>query len=429
MRQDMAQVVSGQSVLIRSGNIEAIGPSGSIQAPSGFRVVDGQGQYLMPGLIDAHIHLSDEVELAAYLAHGGTGVRNMSGYPFHLTIPERYQDNELFGPDFITTGPILNSHGPNENLIQQIVTTAEEAREAVRQQYRQGYRALKIYSNLTREAYTAILEEAANLGLPITGHSPEGVREVGIPWEKPFEIPWEGAVGKGFTTLEHLETIVWHGLRDDLDEQKMAQLADELVASGDVVTPTLIAHRRLVLIAQTKGEYLNRPGSETINPFVRLIESGSENYWKGADVSDYEAPHAAYFITAAGILHRAGVPLLVGTDAGSFGIIPGASMTREHELFIEAGIPAYNALKSATILPAKILGFEKAGMISPGFKANLVLLQGNPLDNISVVEHSQGVMIGGRWLDEKQIQALQKAARDTSMLRSAGRAVQMLLAK
>src|SRR5690606_3817657 len=145
------------------------------------RVVDGDGRILIPGLIDAHIHLNDEAELAGYLAHGVTGVRNMSGYPFHLRLSERIASGKLLGPDFITTGPILNSPGPNENVLQQTVTSGDEARAAVRAQHDAGYRALKIYSNLTTEAFEAIIEEANRLDMSVAGHSPEGVRTRGVP--------------------------------------------------------------------------------------------------------------------------------------------------------------------------------------------------------------------------------------------------------
>ncbi|MDY7092151.1 MAG: amidohydrolase family protein [Acidobacteriota bacterium] len=419
------EVEEGRSVLVQGDRIAEVGAAGAVEAPEGVRRIDGAGRTLIPGLIDAHIHLSDEAELAAYLAHGVTGVRNMSGYPFHLRLPQRMEAGELLGPDFITTGPILNSHGPNENVLQQIVTTADEARAAVRAQHEAGYRTVKVYSNLTGEAFEAILAEAEALGMSVTGHSPEGVRTAGVPWEKPFDVPWTASVGRDFTTLEHVETVVWHSLRDDLDEEKMRAVADRLRASGDVVTPTLIAHRRLVLIAQSQGAYLERPGSETINPLVRLFEQGAEEYWSSAEVSEYEAPHAEFFLKATGLLHEAGVPLIAGTDAGGFGIIPGASLARELELLVAAGLSPHDALATATRVSAQALGFERTGQIAPGYRANLVLLEEDPLQRIGAVESPAAVMIRGEWLDEARLESLRQAARDTSLVRSAWRALEM----
>jgi len=388
------------------------------------RTIDAGGHILIPGLIDAHIHLSDEAELAGYLAHGVTGLRNVSGYPFHLPLARRIEEGLILGPDFITTGQILNSPGPNENPLQQTVTTATEARAAVRDQYDAGFRRLKLYSNLTREAFDAILEEAEVLGMRVMGHTPEGERSAGIPREKPFEIPWEASLGRGFTTFEHVETLVWHSLRGELDEQQMREVAIKLAVSGEAVTTTLIAHRRLVRIAETKGAYLDRPGSDTINPLIRLAQRGDANYWSEADPAR-EGRRAEFHLTATRLLHEAGVPLIAGSDAGIFAIIPGRSMARELELLVEAGLSPHQALASATRTSAQILGFEKTGVIAPGYLANLVLLPEDPLARIGSVESPAAVMLGGYWMDEIKLEDLKQAARDTSLIRSVWRALQM----
>jgi len=419
-----------QAVLVMGDRITEIGAAGGINAPDGVLFIDGRGHTLMPGLIDAHIHLHDETELAAYLAHGVTGLRNLSGYPFHLRLIDRIANGQLISPDFITTGPILNSPGPNETILQTTVTTAEEARHAVRAQHNAGYRVIKVYSNLTREAFDAVIDEAANLGMTIIGHSPEGVRTKGIPREKPFEIPWEATLGLGFTTLEHVETLVWHSLRDDLGQEKMRSVAAALATSGEAVTPTLYAHKRLVLIAETEGEYLNRPGTDMINPLTTWFSKSAAQFWSQVDPSVYEGPRAEFYLIVTGLLHEAGVPLLTGTDAGLFGVIPGASIARELELLEASGLSRYEALNSATRLNAEILGFEKTGMILPGYRANLVLLPNDPLTDIGAVEFPSGVMIGGYWLDEPALEAMKNSARGSrisSFFRSLLRVIEMKL--
>lgn len=419
----------GRAVLVIGDRIAEVGPAGQLSVPKDAQVVDGTGHTLIPGLIDAHIHLNDEAELAAYLAHGVTGLRNMSGYPFHLRLSQRIAAGAVLGPDFITTGQMLNGRGPNETVLQRTVSTGQEARTAVRKQYDAGYRALKIYSNLNSETFDAILDEASRLGMSVAGHSPEGARTAGVPGEKPFELAWEASTGRGLTTLEHIETIVWHSLRDDLDEVKMRATAARLSASGDAVTPTLIAHKRLVLIAETNGAYLDRQGSETINPLTRYFERGSEEFWSGVDPSGYERPHADFFLTATGFLHEAGVPLIAGTDSGSFGIIPGASLADELELLVEAGLTPHAALASATRVSADILGFKRTGVIAPGYRANLVLLRADPLDQIDAVAFPSGVMIGGQWIDETELDELRAAAADTSFARSLWRVLEMKVAE
>jgi len=421
MRTDAPKAEENQAVLVIGDRIVAIGRAGELSAPKGVLIVDGRGQTLIPGLIDAHIHLNDETELAGYLAHGVTGVRNMSGYPFHLRLIKRIASGELLGPDIITTGPILNSRGPNETVLQQTVTTYDEARAAVRQQYQAGFRAVKIYSNLTREAFEGILVEAKQLNMNVSGHSPEGVRTSGIPLDMPFDIKWQAALGRGLTTLEHIETIVWHSLRDDLNEHKMRLVAAQLAASGEVVTPTLIAHKRLVRIAQSKGAYLNQSGSDTINPLVRFYARDAEQYWSHMDPSSYEQPHAEFFLIATRLLHEAGVPLIVGTDSGGFGLIPGAALAEELELLVAAGLTPYDALASATRISANAVGFDESGMIAPGFRANLVLLSTDPLQQIGTVEHPIGVMIGGHWLNEIELLQMRHAAKDNLLNRTFNR--------
>jgi len=417
----------GRAVLVLGDRIARVGAAGELTAPNGVRTIDARGQSMIPGLIDAHVHLSDEAELAGYLAHGVTGLRNVSGYPFHLPLSRRIREGLILGPDFLTTGPILNGRGPNENPLQQTVTTGADARAAVREQYDAGYRTVKMYSNLGRDAFDAILDEASVLDMGVIGHSPEGERSAGIPREKPFEIPWEDSLGRGFSTFEHVETLVWHSLRGELDEVRMREVAARLAASGEAVTTTLIAHKRLVMISETQGAYLDRPGSDTINPLIRIAQRGEAKHWSQIDALAFEEPRADFHLTATRLLHEAGVPLIAASDAGIFAIIPGASMARELELLVEAGLSPYAALASATRISAQTLGFERSGVIAPGYRANLVLLAEDPLTGIGAVEVPTAVMVGGYWMDKDKLEDLRQAAREVSLIRSVWRALQMKL--
>ncbi len=344
MAPDAPRTENHRAVLVVGDTIKAVGDAGTLTPPDGALIVDAAGKTLMPGLIDAHVHLWDEAELAAYLAHGVTGLRNMSGLPFHLPLAERIASGEILGPDFLTTGPILNSPGPNEQVIHKLVSSAPEARKAVQEQYDAGYRELKVYSNLTPVAYEAILEESRRLGMRVSGHTPEGIREPGMPFERPFSISIDESLGQGFVTFENVETVVWHGLRGGSDENQMRELAKRIAASGQTVTPTLIAQDNLVRVAASNGGYLDRRGVETINPLVAWIEQGNYEFWSAQDPHDYEGPRGEFYLTATQLLHEAGVPLIAGTDAGIFTNIPGSSMTRELELLVEAGLSPYEAL-------------------------------------------------------------------------------------
>jgi hypothetical protein len=275
MVPDEPELIMQQSVLVQDGIIQYIGSGEEIDLPNGTQIIDASGKYLMLGLIDAHAHLNDEVELAGYLANGVTGIRNMSGYPFHIPLRDKINNSKLLAPDFITTGPIINSPGANQNIIQQLVISEEDGRQAVQNQFDAGFHLIKVYSNLTLEAFKGISEQAKVLGMKISGHSPEGIRTKGTPQEKPFDIAWEDSLERGLVSFEHVETIVWHALRDNLDEVKMTEAANKLRRSGESVTPTLLAHKRLVFMAESKRYYLNRESADTINPLVTFFESGA----------------------------------------------------------------------------------------------------------------------------------------------------------
>lgn len=428
MAADEPQIQFDYSVEIEDGVISRIYPT-----PEATRiiaedrnVIDGQGQFLMPGLIDAHIHLSDETELAGYLAYGVTGIRNMGGYPFHLRLQGRIETSQLLAPDFMTTGPILNSDGPNAAINQQIVNTAHEAQAAVRQHYEAGFSTLKLYSNLTEEAFDAIMTEAHQLKMPVTGHSPEGKREAGMPFDKPFSVAWNKTLRAGFQTLEHTETLVWHAFEDNLEEQRIAEIAMQLIDHEQALVPTLIAHRRLVDIALTQGAYLDEPEYQMISPLVELVDGGSISFWQDMDPSHYEVPHSEFFAKVTGELHRQGVTLLVGTDAGGFGVAPGASIHKELALLYQTGIPAYDVLKAATAVNAARLGFGNTGQIKAGYRANMLLLNNNPLHDLSELETPAAVVVRGQMLDSDKLHSLRQGAMDTSLTRAIIRAIELL---
>lgn len=432
MAPDAPEAEEARAILIVNGSISEIGDAGSLAAPEGLSaddviLIDGEGRTLLPGLIDAHVHVWDEAELAGYLAHGVTGIRNLSGMPFHLPLIERIEAGRILGPDMITTGPILNSPGQNQQDNHQIVVTAEDARAAVNQQYEDGYRALKLYSNLHREPFEAILEEADRLGMSVSGHTPEGARGEGVPFEKPFDVSFEEVLGHHFKTIEHTESIVWHGLSDELDEEKMRALSQQIAASGVTVDPTLIAQDNLVRVAQSSGAYLNRPGTDTINPLFKMLDAGTYEFWSNPMRAEREAPRAQFYRAATMMMHEAGVPLVAGTDAGIFTNLPGSSLTRELELLVKAGLTPHEALETATVNGGALLGFEKTGQVAPGYRANLILVSGDPLSDVSLVENPDAVILRGVVLDADKLNDLREGATQTSTLRTARRAIAMFM--
>ncbi|RFB05913.1 amidohydrolase family protein [Parvularcula marina] len=426
--------IPDQSVLVVDGQIVEVGDVAAVRTAADrlgteVQLVKGDDRTLLPGLIDAHVHVWDEAELAGYLGYGVTSVRNMSGMPFHLPLSRRIEDGGLIGPDLLTTGPILNSPGANQQDNHVLVATDEEARAAVRKQADAGYEHLKVYSNLYPEPYAAILDEAEKLGLSVSGHTPEGHRTEGMPYEKPFEMSFEDILDDGFRTIEHTESIVWHGLRDQLDEAAMDALAEKIAAADVVVTPTLVAHANLIRVAESKGAYLNRPGTETINPVLKAFDAGTYEYWSQMDPAPREAPRAEFYKLATKKMADAGVPLIAGTDAGIFTNTPGETLHDEFDLLIDAGLTPRQVLESATVTSADALGLSWRGQVRKDYVANLILVDGDPLSDITLLRDLDGMMIHGVWFDRQGLAELREGATEVNRLRTARHLITMLMSQ
>ena len=410
--EDRPRVRDSASVLVRDGRIAAIGGEADMVADTvGARRVSGSGLSLLPGLTDMHVHIWDEAELGAYLAAGVTTVRNLSGMPMHLELAERIASGELAGPRLITTGPILNGPGPNAQPNHQIVRDGEEARAAVRAHHAAGYRRIKVYSNLSRAAYEAIRSEAARLDMRILGHTPEGVREPGIPHERPFAIAFDELLDDDFETIEHVESIVWHGLRDRHDDAAARALAQRIAAAGVAVDPTLVAFANLYRVAESEGGYLERAGTDMLNPFISALEAENYARWSAEDATR-AAAQLDFYRRMTAVLAEAGVMLVAGSDAGIFTNIPGVSLHDELDLFVESGLTPAAALRAATSNAALAMGLaSEFGRIEIGQRADLLLVDGDPLTDIAALRRPVAVIADGRLFDAADLDAMRAAAR------------------
>ncbi|VUD62919.1 Adenine deaminase [Thalassocella blandensis] len=413
-----APKVKPLSVLIEDGMIKRVARKIPVKALDDHVVIDGTGKYLLPGLVDVHVHIWDAPELMANLAYGITTIRNASGMPYHLRFAEQIENGELIGPRLLTTGPILNGNGPNAQPNHQIVNNAEEAVRAVQYQYDMGYRHLKVYSNLSRESYEAILKHAKKLGMTLMGHTPEGIRDEGIPLKKPFKIAFIELLEDSFVSIEHMESVVWHALYDDFDLAKTRKLAKQIAQSHTAVTPTLIAHHNLVMTSNTQGAYLKRDGVEYLNPFIAGFETEMFAYWSQQPKGTREN-FDKFYQRATKIFAEEGVVLLAGSDSGIFTNIPGQSLLDEFQLMSEAGLTPFEILQTATVNPAKVLGYaDQIGRIKKGYVADLILLEENPLLSIEHLQKIDGIFASGRWFDANDIKKLKQQAKHISYHRT-----------
>jgi imidazolonepropionase-like amidohydrolase len=407
----------GWSVAVADRRITAVGSADAVTGPAGAVVIDGGGRTLLPGLIDMHVHVFDEVDLAAYLAHGVTTVRNLGGMPFHIGLRDAVEAGRMLGPRLVTSGPIINQRGGrNSNLLQVLVDGPGEARAEVRRQFEDGFRLVKVYSNLSGESYQAILDEARRLGMQVAGHPVEGKPPAGSPRAKPQ--PFDDVLDDGLTTLEHMESIVWHALDDATDERAARALARRVAAAGQVVDPTLVVHDNLTRQVETRGAHAKREEMERFSPLVGLFEADKFDFWASYDGEDRSRLNA-FYVRSTGIFHEEGVELVAGTDAGVMLTLPGTAMARELTLLVRAGLTPREALACATVNAARALGMEhEIGRILPGYRADFILVDGDPLERVGTVEHPWGVMRDGAWLDADARRALHRAAFEVSLVRS-----------
>ncbi|WP_394729073.1 amidohydrolase family protein [Altererythrobacter sp. GH1-8] len=426
LEEEGARLVPGMSILIEGDTIVSILPAEKAHKGGSARVIEGSGRIVMPGLFDMHVHVWDQQSLGAYLATGVTTIRNASGMPFHLRLIHEIERGTVIGPRLITAGPILNSPGPNQQINHQMVITADEAQEAVRKQHESGYRRLKVYSNLTREAYEAVLQEARRLGMTVMGHTPEGVREPGMPYKRPFNIGFQEILDDGFITIEHVESIVWHGLRDEYNEAAGRKLAHKIAAAGVPVDPTLLAFYNLLRVAETRGEYLRRPGTELLNPLLVAQSQAEYERWANEEVERNRYAFE-FYKRMVKMLSEEGVLLVAGSDAGIFTNIPGISLIEELELLEEAGLDRVEVLRAATINSAIALGEQdQVGRVAKGYRADLLLLERDPTQSLVALRSVSAVVAGGRWLDRTALDDQLAAASQHNITRTQRNLVEAL---
>jgi len=391
------EVLQHQNVVIAGGRIRAIGPIASTPVPAGATVVDGRGRYLMPGLADMHVHLFGTGELPVFVGYGVLTVRDLNGSPQVLGWRRAVESDSLTGPRLIVSGPMIAGGDiPWSNKV--TPATAVEAEAVVVAQHAAGYDQIKIYDGLSREVFDAALATAKRFGMLSSGHIPQAVG-------------FDGVLASGMTGLEHLDKTVASVVGHDLDTLQIPGIADRIKRSGMWVTPTLESMIQLALIATGRYDSLiNRPEAlaapAAIRDFwtsVSIRLKGNRPVQPGVRYNRW----TEYQLRLAGALARAGVPLLAGTDLPNAVLVPGHSLQRELEAMVEAGLTRYQALEAATSAPARFMReAEDWGTVAAGQRANLLLLDANPLLGFETLGRPAGVVLRGRWLDSVAVTRL-----------------------
>ena len=425
---DAERMLPDQTVLVEDGRIAALGATGAVALPPGAEVVDGVGLFLLPGLFDTHVHFDrteGEALLELHLAHGVTTVQSMHGSPWHLELRERVRRGELTGPRIVTTGPTTATER---------VDSPEKAAEVVRAQHGAGYDAVKMYGDgsggMTEETYRRVIDEAHRLGMRVTGHAPRN---------HPFSL----VLGHGQDSIDHLEEVIYTyqpildvigplidvqfgraepetveaALADPDDLHRRLRpayerLARDARAAGLAITPTLVAFR--TIWQQTTPAYptlLELPQMQWMHPLTRAEWGPGLNRYRSGGWADRLELMDKILGTGFAVqmemvphLAAAGVPILAGTDAPLTFVFPGWALHRELELLVEAGLTPYQALAAATSTAAAELGLAAdSGTVAPGKRADLLLVEANPLEAIANTRRIAGVVAAGRWLPRAEL--------------------------
>jgi imidazolonepropionase-like amidohydrolase len=394
---DRERVLANQTVLVRDGRIQQVGPAASVTVPANALRVDAQGKYLIPGLAEMHGHLpaqpgfNAEATLFLYLSNGITFVRGMQGNPNQLEMRRAIQRGELLGPTLWLAGPQLSGNS---------VPTPADAARVVAQQKQAGFDLLKIQEGLSSEAYDAVVAAARQHDLTFGGHVPN---DVGV----------RRAMAAGQSTVDHLDNFV-EDLVLEPDgaipagpelERRIAAAAGEAKRAGVAVVPTMPLWE-ILLTGGDSARLAQRPElrympRQTLGNWFNFARNASQN------------PAAATNRQVIAIRNRllkafsdSGVPILLGTDAPQIFSVPGFSIQREMQTMAAAGLTPYQILESGTRAIAEHLGTpNEFGTIQQGRRADLILLDANPLADIGNVARRSGVMVRGLWLPESEIQA------------------------
>lgn len=424
-----APIRSDMTVVIDGNRISELGPSTKLRVPQDAQVVDAAGKFLIPGLWDMHVHWFryDKSFLQLFPINGVTGVRIMWGGPVHFAWRKEVEEGTLLGPRMAISGNILD--GPKPIWPGSMaISNEDDAREAVRGTKQQGYDFVKVYSLLPRKAYFAIADEAKKQGIPFAGHVPHFVSAT-------------EASDAGQKSIEHLSGLLAASSSRDEELRNRLQNAysnlrpGQIFPAPSIVRPisrfmleTFSVEKANAVSARLKqndtwqcptftvlrsGAFMNDPDFRR-DPRLKYMPAQLRSSWNPANdfrfrtrtTEDFQLARLIYrkHIEFAGLMHRAGVKFIAGTDVLNPFCFPGFSLHDELAILVEAGLSPMDALQTATLNPARFLGKEKDfGTIAQGKIADLVLLDANPLEDIRNTTKINSVVVNGRLLDRNAL--------------------------
>ena len=415
---EIGSAVPGQTVIVVDDRIDNIGAQGNVDIPKGAKIINGHGLYLMPGLIDAHVHYFDAPVFGRLMIANGVLLVRDTGMPNEYILPLRDELNsgETLGPELIITGAILDGDPPIIPTISVGIKTPEQERAEVRKQAAAGVDMIKTYSRLDKDIFLAIVDEAKKQNLKVVAHLPESIyiedaAAAGLGSSEHFN-GFEKVIAKllgepvNLTFTGQASDAGYFQCLDEVNPQELQSVYQRIRASGMTLCPTVVTFKTLTNMEPFwNGNY---PRSEYISP-------GVTDLWKSMWTQQQNLPDFIWqnWMRMVVDLNKAGVPLMIGTDLMLPGIIPGYSAHEEMMIWQEAGIPPADILRSATFVPAQFMDLEdRLGSISVGKTASMVLVRANPLEDISNAQQIESVFLRGQYLSREDLDRLLNEAKD-----------------
>ncbi|MDH3298208.1 MAG: amidohydrolase family protein, partial [Gemmatimonadota bacterium] len=402
---DEERVLEHQTVIVADDRIIRIGPAGEVDVPDAATVIDGSGLYLMPGLAEMHAHIPSARApeeyltntLFLYVANGITTIRGMLGEASHLELRQASAADEILAPRIYTSGPSLNGNS---------VGSPAQADRMVREQKEAGYDFLKLHPGLTRANFDAIVEAADEVGIPFGGHVS-------------LDVGLARTLEAGQATIDHLDGYVEElanstpgeasqffglNLAEFADIGDMPRLARRTAEAGVWNVPTMALF----------PEFFGNPDDYLGRADVKYVSRQQAQGWAGNIRQRQSNP---LFAPENGILllelrrqilrelHEAGAGILLGSDAPQIFNVPGFSMHEELAEYVESGLSPFEALQTGTVNVARFYeALNERGTVAEGMIADLILVRGNPLQDVDNVRQPAGVMLRGRWIPANEIE-------------------------
>ncbi|PWT91408.1 MAG: hypothetical protein C5B56_03875 [Proteobacteria bacterium] len=431
------------TVLISNHRIAAIGPSRSTAIPRGAQTIGASGKFLIPGLVDMHVHLTGSGEpagsrqflLPLLLANGITTVRDMGGYLESLVpLRREIREGERLGPDIFFAGPYLDGDPPSFQP-SLVVTNAAEADKDVHDLVQQGVDFIKVQSILSRDAYFAIAAACKREHVAFAGHVPDGVTAAEASDASQRSIEHLTGILRACSSNERklmrqqfyvprrkqtaaqsqARLLAWQReLLRTQSEKFTAALIEEFVHNGTWQVPTLITLRNVAFLTPDQN-FTSDPRTQLVpRSLLEAWRSNRANELRNASRQEFAVRKALFRRSTelVGKMNAAGVHLMAGTDTAAPFVFPGSSLHEELALLVEAGLTPMQSLEAATRNPAEFLGrLEAQGTISVGKLADLILLDANPLDDIHNTQKIRVVILGGHPVDRSALDQLVDSVR------------------